>query len=471
MPSHPVRTLLLLATTLCLSAVALAAPKPGEGLVYPPALPGGVPVVSGGGSNLLAVPPGVMLRDGVAVAQTAPAVAFAFYPGQDKPDFWSNWGDGLAVTGAYYSSIGNHKGLAGRCMVYAWDDASKTLRMICDVNRLLNLPTNHYTPGKIHGRLDMGGDGWLYFATARGSTGVTTPKNHYEGDWILRANPANGQSEVVTRGPAGLSTIFATVVDAERMLLYGGTTAADNSNVIGFFAYDLNARKRLFSSAGDGCYKYFMFARSTGRVYYIGHKSGCLYRYDPATPDKAPLIVAGQPGGVVKAGAAFGGDPSQDGVPGMRSATRETAAGFIYTISNPEEGPSIWRFNTKTEKAEKIGVAAIASQTYVTSIDADPSGRYLYYIPGAHGGAENDGAPLVQYDTVVRRPKVIAFLGPWCERMAGFRPRGSFGCAVSPGGDKVYVTWHGTRNLAGPGKTLDTCALTVVTVPADERKP
>jgi hypothetical protein len=456
---------------LLVSPLILAAPKPGEGLVYPPLLPGGVPVVSGGDSNLLAVPPSVKLRDGVAVAQTAPSVDFAFYPGQDKPDFWSNWGDGLAATGAYYSSIGNHKGLDGRCMVYAWDDASKTLRMICDVNKLLNLPTNHYNPGKIHGRLDKGSDGWLYFATARGSTSVTTPKNHYEGDWILRVNPATGQSEIVARGPGGLSTIFATVVDAQRMIFYGGTTAADNSNVIGFFAYDLNARKRLYAQAGDGCYKYFMFSQSTGRVYYIGHKSGCLYRYDPLTPEKAPEILAGKVGLAPPTGGAFGGDPAQEGVPGLRSATRETGDGFIYTISNPEQGPLIWRFNVKTEKAEKIGVAAVASQTYVTSIDADPSGRYLYYVPGAHGGAENDGAPLVQYDVARRRPKVIAFLGPWCEKAAGFRPRGSFGCAVSPAGDKVYVTWHGTRNLTGSAKTLDTCALTVVTVPSAERSP
>ena len=47
---------------------------------------------------------------------------------------------------------------------------------------------------------------------------------------------------------------------------------------------------------------------------------------------------------------------------------------------------SIYAFNTKTEKVENLGPAAVASNTYIGAIDADPTGRYLYYVPGAHGG-------------------------------------------------------------------------------------
>lgn len=464
---------------VCATALLLPSPftagaagtKPGEGLGYPPVLPGGIETVRGGDASLLVVPDGVALREGVVVAGKSPMVEVSYYPGQDRFDFWSNWGDGLATDGAYYSSIGNHKGLDGRCMVYEWNGRSGKLRMICDVKRLLALPASQYVPGKIHGRIDMGGDGWLYFATARGTTGVTTDAYGYEGDWIIRASGEDeGKAEVVCRGPAGKATIFGTVVDPKRMIFYGGTTCGDNRpDGIGFFAYDLKARRPLHAHVGDGCYKYMMMSRSTGRVYYVGHTSGCLYRYDPETPTKHPVVIAGRPGGDARRGGAFGGDPVQDGVLGLRAATQETEGGFIYTVSGPDEGPLLWRFNTNTEQAEKIGVAAVATQTYVTSIDVDPSGRYLYYTLGAHGGAEKDGAPLVQYDLEARRPKVVAFLRAWTEKHAGFQPRGSFSCAVSPAGDVVYVTWHGTRNLAGNARGLDACALTVVHIPPEER--
>ena len=131
----------------------------------------------------------------------------------------------------------------------------------------------------------------------------------------------------------------------------------------------------------------------------------------------------------------------------------------------------VWAFNTRTERAEQIGVGAVASQTYVTSIDVDPLGRYLYYVPGAHGGADRDGSAVVQFDVVTRRKKVIAFLRTHYEKTYGFIPTGTFGTAVSPDGGKVYVTWHGTRRLRAAKRRFDTCALTVVHVPAAERRP
>jgi hypothetical protein len=51
-----------------------------------------------------------------------------------------------------------------------------------------------------------------------------------------------------------------------------------------------------------------------------------------------------------------------------------------------------------------LGSGAVAKQEYITSIDADPTGRYLYYIPGAHGGSAGDGGAVVQFDVKTKRP-------------------------------------------------------------------
>src|SRR5581483_751824 len=107
-------------------------------------------------------------------------------------------------------------------------------------------------------------------------------------------------------------------------------------------------------------------------------------------------------------------DPAKGGAPfpikaelGLRAATQETPQGYVYTVSRGAKGgaATLYAFNTKTEEAQNLGPAAVGSAQYITTIDADPTGRYLYYIPGAHGGADRDGTPVVQFDTKTRQRK------------------------------------------------------------------
>lgn len=171
-------------------------------------------------------------------------------------------------------------------------------------------------------------------------------------------------------------------------------------------------------------------------------------KYDPAS-NKPPQPLAGKIG--------------------LRAATEETKDGFVYTIGKRDN--TIWRFNTKDETIESMGDSAVATKTYTASLDVDPAGRFLYYIPGAHGGSQVDGSPVIQFDTRTRQRKVIAFLQPYYEQKYGYITLGTYGSALSPSGDKLYVTWNGNRG----GKDrrgrypFNTCALTVIHIPASER--
>ncbi len=403
------------------------------------------PVDTATSSDLLKPP--AALTD-VPVAKAAPVVDFVLYPGQTyEGNPWSNWGDGLAVNGKYYSAIGDHKGPDGNAFVYEYDTSAKTLRRIVDLRKVLDLPAGHYTPGKIHGRLDMGKDGWLYFSTHRGSTKVTTDEYHYKGDWIIRHNPKSGKSEVIAHGPVGKCCIPCSVLDPKRLIFYGSTAAADPADKRNiFFAYDTINRKVLYSGYG-GPGRCMIFAESTGRIYFTPGLSGRLHRYDPAD------------------GA---GPVALDVEIGIRAATQETPQGFVYTVS--KEDAAIYRFDTKTETAERIGSAPIGTQTYITTIDADPTGRYLYYVPGAHGGSEKDGTAVIQFDTKTRAKKVIAFLHPFLKERYGYIPLGTFSTAVDPAGDKLYITFNG--NLGGRKRnrlTWDACAIVVIHIPESER--
>ena len=416
---------------------------------YPPALPGGKEIVTVTSEDLLK-PPGTILP-GVSIAKTPPVIDLMFFPGQTYAgNPWSVWGDSLAAGGKYYAAIGDHLAPAGNAFVFEYDPAARKLRQIVDLKKLLALPDGHYRPGKIHSRLDCSDDGWIYFATHRGSTRVTTDEYHYKGDWIVRCDPSSGKSEIVAHGPVPKHCIPCSVLDPKRLIFYGGTAPGTGKDGEGgqFFAYDVRARKLLYSGP-NGPARYLMFAQSTGRVYFTPGNGGegPLMCYDPDRGG-APVKIAGSIG--------------------LRAATEETPGGFIYSVSSGQNGEAmLYAFNAKTEHIENLGPAAVGTQHYITSIDADPSGRFLYYIPGAHGGSERDGSPVVQFDVKTRRKKVIAFLHPFCADRYGCTLKGTFSSAVDPAGDKLYITWNNSRGT----KVWDSCVLTVVHLPESERVP
>ena len=391
------------------------------------------------------------LAAGVAIAATAPTVDFLYYPEQTYAgNPWSVWGDGTTTPGKYYSAIGDHRAPAGNAFVFEYDAATKAFRTLTDVKSVLNLAEGHYSPSKIHSRLDMGSDGWLYFATHRGSTRVTTDQYHFTGDWILRTNPTTGKTEIVDSGPVSKHSIPAGMLDPDRLIFYGGTTAGDPADKsIMFFAFDVRAKK-ILHAVPQGPYRYLIFAKSTGRVYYVNEDNGPLMRYDPGT-GTPPVAI---PGSI-----------------GIRAATRETSDGFVYTVSSSGNG-TLWRFNTRTEAIEALGKAEVATQDYVTSLDVDPSGRYVYYVPGAHGGSDKDGSAVVQFDVKTRKKKIIAFVHPFLRDKYGYTALGTYSSALSPEGDKLYITWNGNRLGPTRGRLAwDAVALTVIHIPKSERQP
>jgi hypothetical protein len=440
---------------LIVAQFVVAAPAPGEPAVrWPPRLPGGTASVVLDGPELLR--PRAALRDGVKVARTPPRVEFHYYDCQTyegKP--WSVWGDGLVVDGIYYSSLGDHRSPEGNAFVYRYDPAAGRLEKLADLRQILDRPDGWYTPGKIHSRLDIGRDGWLYFSTHRGSTRVAQdPANHFDGDWILRVHPESGEAGVVVHAPLEMQCLPTGTLDAARMIWYAGTADGLNERPPQFLAYDV-ARRRTVHAGGRGPYRAMILARSTGRLYFHGGArqdggdraaAAQLHRFDPRSPGPPTRI---------------------DAVVGLRAASAETAGGLVYTINRDK----LWAFDVNSETAEHIGPAAVAGSDYTTSLDVGPGGRYLYYVPGAHGGAERDGTPVVQFDTRTRSRKVICFLHPALRERTGYIPIGSFGYALSADGARLFVTWNGAHGAVDPDRRVPfrSVAMTVIDIPATER--
>ena len=123
------------------------------------------------------------------------------------------------------------------------------MRELVNTTKVLKLPAGHYTPSKIHSRIDMGSDGNLYFGTHRGSPAAANDANHYQGDWIFRCNPKTGKTDVLVQGPVPKHSIPTSVFDPDRLIFYGGTAAGPDSpeQDVWFFAYDCKNAKMLYS--------------------------------------------------------------------------------------------------------------------------------------------------------------------------------------------------------------------------------
>ena len=62
---------------------------------------------------------------------------------------------------------------------------------------------------------------------------------------------------------------------------------------------------------------------------------------------------------------------------------------------------------------------------------------------------------------------MIAFLHDVFFEKVGYHLDGTFGSALSPEGDKLYVTWNGMRK--GQPRSWECCAMTVIHIPKEER--
>lgn len=433
-------------------------------LEWPPKIGNGKEVATDMSADFITKPENVKLEEGVEIAKTAPTIDFLYLPGQTYAGkLWSVWGDGSAKGSKYYTSIGNHEAPRGEGQVYEYDAETKKIRLIMNVKNFLEQPGmlakgEDYIPGKIHSRTEMGADGFIYFSTHRGSTNDnTTDARGYKGDNIYRVNPATGKMEIAGKYPMPKHTIPASVLDPKRMIYYGGTAQGNDSPDKGvwFIAYDVKNNK-LLKKAPGGFARYAMFSSSTGKVFWKplaeGKKGSAneedLYgrKYDPKTNEIT----------------------HSDEVPEVRACTEETKNGKIYGFTQGNR--NLWVFDVKSEKFKDLGPGMVASQTYVTSMDLDlATQRYIYYVPGAHGGGVKDGTPVVQYDIKTNKRKIVAFLSKFYQEKYGYSPDGTFSTAVSPDGSIVYVTWNGSR--AKDAKDWDTVAMTAIHIPKSERKP
>lgn len=403
-----------------------------------------------------------------AVARVPPSIDFI--PTGPIPPHgqgsWSTWGDLLlADNGKVYFGVGDHAGRDGHCSLWEYDPRLRRLRMVVDVHRLLGIGPDGFGEGKIHGRIDQGRDGWLYFATywGLGQVPETLPAG-WDGSHVIRFDPRTDRAEDLG-APFHGETWPMSALDPVR----GNLFACGVQDYV--MCYNVYERRLRYGGALP--HGWAWFARST----FVDPRTGVFYGSNRSinAPDRRTgKVTAGIVRYDPKANrfaqtAARLPDNSRTGEKQdeWRAYTRDCDTDGAYYCCT-DKGV-LFKFFPEDERVEYVGVNW-GKGYYCTSLALSPGHRYLYYTVDVHGGALDLGAPIIQYDLRTGARKVLAFLHPYYHRRYRYNMGGPFGAALSIDGAVLYMNWNGRfHQEAGSAHSFGDVCLLAVHIPEAER--
>lgn len=396
------------------------------------------------------------------VAKVAPTVELALHgnlgPNAVGRRLWSSWGDiCVAGDGRVYCGIGDHGDDAGgdaRCFIYRWDPRTRTLDQVVDMNRVIPPQKGQPAWSKVHAKIDEGADGKIYFSCTLndGNRAVNEKLYHWTerlpGGQLYQFDPKTGRTVAFADLPRPRCTA-TSILDRERNVWWCNLEGGGNA----LWGLNLTTRKPVFQGP-DGSVVFnrnFALARD-GAIYFNGDK-GAIMKYDPAKREIVPTR------------SVFKGSP------GMRSSTLESRDGAIHGTAHISG--QLFRYRPAKDELALLGPAWLKGD-YVTVCILSPDQRFLYYLPGAHGGAFRSGSPVIQYDIAAGRRKVLAFLAAPFEQTHGYVPAGTYGAKLSADGSTLYVNFNGhaadklrPKNMKPIGFGL--CAFAAIHIPREER--
>lgn len=355
-----------------------------------------------------------------------PRVEAVVYP---RPRYegqpWTQWGQGVVLDdGTFVSAIGDHCGVNGNSYFYAFDPSSSTLRLLGDVLSTVGHESGAWGYGKVHGQLVPGPDGGVYAATYWGTRKSLAFDAGYQGDVLLRLDPASGDiTDLGTAVPRhGVPSLAGWPAGG---MLYGeAVDPAFAENQGSFFAYDIAQERVVFEYDGadhDGFRNVMVGPDGTA---YFSAGEGRLQAFDPRSGELSML----------------------DGVmPGatLRASTRPAPDGTVYGITKDPEVLFALRPGGRIEALGPV-------RGYTASVAMDPSGERVYYVPDAHGGSWEQNTPVISVDTRTGEEEVLVELNPMAEESLGLRVGGTYDIAVDPSGDRLFVGLN-----AGPADSDD----------------
>ena len=359
-------------------------------------------------------PSAALQQIGGADGVTVGAAVYPLPEGDGNP--WSQWGQGVVLPdGRFVSALGDHLGRDGNSWFYEFDPATGALTRTADVAASLGHQPGDWGYGKVHAPLVLGPCGEVIGATYWGTRTDMEIGGSYRGDHLLRYDPATHQLASLGVPVEGFG-IPSIAISADRQWIFGEAVdpASDTEDDKGaFFVAEAATGEVTFrDDSTDHTGFRTILVTGSGEALYAA-QGGSLFGYTPGAD--APRRL--------------------DGVlPGdwMRTSSPRAPDGTAYGIT--VEPDALFRVGPDGAVTEMGPV-----EGYTASLAMAPDGGTLYFMPGAHGDAFEQGAPIVAVDTATGEHRTVVELQDMVEAALDLRVGGTYDVVVDPGGKRLYV--------------------------------
>jgi hypothetical protein len=433
-------------------------------------------VVTDSDPKMLIPPESVAVMNGkeFTISKTPPSIEFAIAPVEpkffseppagNKTGPWSNWSQGIyhPRSGKFYSSAGDHGAYNAHLYIIEYDPAKQQVRCLPEINKVVGRTPDRFGDGKIHGWLGFTGGNDLWFATYWAKYPEPSEVDYatgYGGGYLMSVDVRTGKISNYGVPMERASWPYFNVDSKRNMFFAVGYTSE-------FLVWDMKTRKARFAGfLPDGLewgHRSLMVDEVTGNAYSCNtHKSD---------PDMHFIKYDTRKNRFFKLDCSIPRQQRNGQVAFIRAHTRHRGPdGLFWCVSQQGE---LFTFDPEKEIIEDKGLLWPGSQTYIASMDRSPKGRYIYFVPGAHGGGWADGAPVVQYDTLTGARKVIAFPFPYYKDKYGYITGGTYSAVLDDRGERLCILWNGAFTDIKPNGKADTfghCSIMLVNIPASER--
>lgn len=430
------------------------------------------------------------------VAKNPPHISFAVIPygnryfpetNEDKKyGPWSSWGQGCfdSARNKFYGAVGDHGWYDPNLHVIEYDTEKNQVACLAEINDLLRRKPDEFGEAKIHGYPDIYKASYqehehLWFCTYW--CRYPEPLDHdfatgYSGGHIMSYD-LDTKTFVDYGVPLERASWPYHRIDTKHGMLYAIGMFGE------FLAWDINAQKIKWAGYPPPTMKWYnrclLLDEESGMVYTNNMLSSDLtiMKYDPfknrffETPAKMPV------------------EKTYKTVVPIRCHTRKRDPNGKYwglmALGN------LFSFDPVSETLEvSENKLWPLNDAYSVTMDMSPGGRYLYFGIASHGRGYPYGSPVLQYDLIDKKLKVLAYLYPYYYEKYGYIAGGSYAFKLDDAGEKLYMIWNGDFNNVetlfenhkhydsdlidnwskpSPHDAFGHCAIFVLTIPAQER--
>ncbi|MDX2379927.1 MAG: hypothetical protein QNM02_09240 [Acidimicrobiia bacterium] len=368
-----------------------------------------------------------------------PEVRAAVYPVPDhEGNPWSQWGQGVMLPdGRFVSAVGDHLGRDGNSWVYEYDPATGMLERTAEVSAALGHQQGDWGYGKVHAPMLVRGCGEIVTSTYWGTRRDLQLGGSYEGDHLIRYDPATRTVESLGVPVPGHG-LPSLAMSPDGRWVFGEAVDPESEPDAGvFFVADAESGEVVYE-ADDDRHRGFrsILVSPAGEAFYaIGGGDLVAVDADGNTREVNDVLSGGW----------------------LRASTASTADGSVYgTTRDPD---ALFRLSADGDFSSLGPV-----EDYVASLAVAPDGETLYYVPGAHGSGADFGTPLVAVDIESGDHEIIVNLNDLIEPALGVTAGGTYNVVVDPSGERLYIGLN-----SGPpgefGETFGTVVLAVVELP------